>query len=97
MRSLDRHSVGRLSWPESPDGHQSVAGSRRQPRRRQRSERRRKSTLLKAIAGLARAAGRVKLGGAYLIQQSLSPRGRDVAHLPQSLPQPTPLVAYEAA
>jgi iron complex transport system ATP-binding protein len=55
-----------------------------------------KSTLLKAIAGLVQAEGRVTLDGADLLQQRLGDRVRNVAYLPQSLPQATPLVAYEA-
>jgi iron complex transport system ATP-binding protein len=55
-----------------------------------------KSTLLKAIAGLVRAQGSARLDGEDLLRQRLGDRVRNVAYLPQSLPQPTPLVAYEA-
>lgn len=55
-----------------------------------------KSTLLKAIAGLIRARGKVMLNGEDLMRVPLGDRVRHVAYLPQSLPQATPLVAYEA-
>lgn len=54
-----------------------------------------KSTLLKAIAGLRPATGRVLLNGTDLT--TLPPRERlqRVGYLPQTLPQATSLVAYE--
>lgn len=55
-----------------------------------------KSTLLKSIAGLARAKGEILLDGHDLNALSLADRVRHVAYLPQSLPQPTSLIAYEA-
>ena len=55
-----------------------------------------KSTLLKALAGLIRASGRLVLHGEDLAGLAFAERVRRVAYLPQSLPQPTTLVAYEA-
>lgn len=54
-----------------------------------------KSTLLKAVAGLRPAQGRVWLEGTDLA--TLAPRERlhRVGYLPQALPQSTSLVAYE--
>lgn len=55
-----------------------------------------KSTLLKAIAGLRAASGRILLGDTDLTQLPLTRRVRLVGYLSQALPQPTSLVAYEA-
>jgi iron complex transport system ATP-binding protein len=55
-----------------------------------------KSTLLKSIAGLARSTGKIALDGRDLNALSFAERVRHVAYLPQSLPQPTSLIAYEA-
>lgn len=54
-----------------------------------------KSTLLKAIAGLVPARGLVELGGTDLSTLSTRERLRRVGYLPQALPQPTSLLAYE--
>lgn len=55
-----------------------------------------KSTLLKAIMGLVAYRGVIALGGQDLARLPRAGRVREVAYLPQSLPQQTPLVAYEA-
>lgn len=55
-----------------------------------------KSTLLKAIAGLRPAAGRIALDGEDLSAMAPHRRVRLVGYLPQALPQGTSLVAYEA-
>ena len=56
-----------------------------------------KSTLLRAIAGLGKLqAGRITLGGTSLPDLSPAKRAALVGYLPQSLPPPSPLVAYEA-
>ena len=55
-----------------------------------------KSTLLRALAGLQQARGRAVLDGTDLMAADGAHRLRTVAYLPQSLPQPTPLLAYEA-
>lgn len=55
-----------------------------------------KSTLLKAIAGLRIAQGEICLGTQNLAALSPRERLRMVGYLPQSLPQTTSLVAYEA-
>ena len=54
-----------------------------------------KSTLLKAIAGLRPSQGAITLGADEL--GALAPRQRlaRVGYMPQALPQPTSLVAYE--
>lgn len=54
-----------------------------------------KSTLLKAIAGLRPAQGRVLLEGTDLATLAPRERLRRVGYLPQALPQSTSLVAYE--
>ncbi len=54
-----------------------------------------KSTLLKAIAGLVPAQGQVGLAGTDLATLSTRERLRRVGYLPQALPQPTSLLAYE--
>lgn len=54
-----------------------------------------KSTLLKALAGLRPASGRVILEGADLGTLPPRERLRRVGYLPQALPQSTSLVAYE--
>ncbi|AGA34299.1 ABC transporter related protein [Thioalkalivibrio nitratireducens DSM 14787] len=54
-----------------------------------------KSTLLRAVAGLRRYRGEILLDGHDLAWLSLTERLRRVGYLPQSLPQPSALVAYE--
>lgn len=54
-----------------------------------------KSTLLKAIAGLRPASGRILLDGEALDTLAPRERLRRVGYLPQALPQSTSLVAYE--
>lgn len=55
-----------------------------------------KSTLLKAIAGLRPAHGRILLDGEDLNACTARERLRRVGYLPQALPQASSLVAYEA-
>jgi iron complex transport system ATP-binding protein len=55
-----------------------------------------KSTLLRGIAGLGRASGTIVLDGVSLPPLSAAKRAALVGYLPQSLPSPSPLVAYEA-
>jgi iron complex transport system ATP-binding protein len=55
-----------------------------------------KSTLLRAIAGLGKATGTIALDGTDLPRLSPARRAARVGYLPQSLPPPSPLVAYEA-
>lgn len=55
-----------------------------------------KSTLLRGIAGLGRASGTITLDGVSLPALSAARRAALVGYLPQSLPPPSPLVAYEA-
>ncbi|MDQ7735468.1 ABC transporter ATP-binding protein [Halomonas sp. SpR1] len=55
-----------------------------------------KSTLLKAIAGLQPSSGRMQLNDIDLATLSGAARMRHVGYLPQTLPQATTLVAYEA-
>lgn len=55
-----------------------------------------KSTFLKAVAGLRPAKGQIHLGELELSALRGATRMRHVGYLPQSLPQPTSLVAYEA-
>ena len=54
-----------------------------------------KSTLLKAIAGLRRATGQIVFDGIDLTQLGSSERLRRVGYLPQHLPPPNALLAYE--
>lgn len=54
-----------------------------------------KSTLLKAIAGLVRARGRIELDGEALDRLPHAERMRRIGYLPQALPQSTSLVVYE--
>ena len=54
-----------------------------------------KSTLLKAIAGLRPAQGRIQLGDTDLVTLSTRQRFARVGYMPQALPQSTSLVAYE--
>lgn len=49
-----------------------------------------KSTLLKAVAGLVPAGGQIRLAG-----QDVSQQRHAIGYLPQSLPQPSALLAYE--
>lgn len=55
-----------------------------------------KSTLLKAIAGLLPASGALRINEIDLGSLSGAARMRHVGYLPQTLPQATTLVAYEA-
>ena len=55
-----------------------------------------KSTLMRGIAGLGRTAGTIALDGVSLPGLSAAKRAALVGYLPQSLPPPSPLVAYEA-
>ncbi|MCZ8095969.1 MAG: ABC transporter ATP-binding protein [Acidovorax sp.] len=55
-----------------------------------------KSTLLKAVAGLRPAQGRVWLEGTDLTTLAPRERLRTVGYLPQALPQSSSLMAYEA-
>lgn len=55
-----------------------------------------KSTLLKALAGLRGAHGRAVLDGADLLALPVGRRARQVGYLPQSIPQASSLIAYEA-
>ena len=54
-----------------------------------------KSTLLKAIAGLVRAQGRIELDGVALDGLGHAERMCRVGYLPQALPQGSSLVVYE--
>lgn len=54
-----------------------------------------KSTLLKAIAGLRRATGQIVFDDVDLAQLNLTERLRRVGYLPQHLPPPNALLAYE--
>lgn len=55
-----------------------------------------KSTLLKAIAGLASCRGTVILNDENITAKSQRARSQMIGYLPQTLPLPTTLVAYEA-
>ncbi|AVM74282.1 ABC transporter ATP-binding protein [Magnetospirillum gryphiswaldense] len=55
-----------------------------------------KSTLLRALAGLLPASGRAELDGLDLLRAPALHRLRQVGYLPQTLPQASPLLAYEA-
>jgi len=55
-----------------------------------------KSTLLKGIAGLCSAQGRVRLDGEELTRLDAAQRLQRVGYLPQLLPQGSALVVYEA-
>lgn len=55
-----------------------------------------KSTLLRALAGLLPAGGRAELDGLDLLRAPATHRLRQVGYLPQTLPQSSPLLAYEA-
>jgi iron complex transport system ATP-binding protein len=55
-----------------------------------------KSTLLRAIAGLWRADGRIVLDGTNLLAMPPAERMRHVGYLPQSPPYESALIAYEA-
>ncbi|MBI2242084.1 MAG: ABC transporter ATP-binding protein [Magnetospirillum gryphiswaldense] len=55
-----------------------------------------KSTLLRALAGLQPAHGRAVLDGTDLFTASAAHRLRQVGYLPQTLPQASPLLAYES-
>ncbi len=55
-----------------------------------------KSTLLRAVAGLVASRGTVRLDGEDLAALPPVARLRRVGYLPQALPQPSSLVAYEA-
>ena len=55
-----------------------------------------KSTFLRSIAGLEKCHGLVELDKDDLQQQSMYDRMRRVGYMPQILPQPTSLTAYES-
>ncbi|WP_226383090.1 ABC transporter ATP-binding protein [Burkholderia savannae] len=55
-----------------------------------------KSTLLRAIARLVRARGAVSLGRVDLLRGSRREHMRRVGYLPQTLPQASTLLVYEA-
>lgn len=55
-----------------------------------------KSTFLRSIAGLAKFQGLVELDQKDLQGQSMYQRMRRVGYMPQILPQPTSLTAYES-
>ncbi len=55
-----------------------------------------KSTLLRALAGLIPAVGRVTLGGRDLLSMSLPERATHVAFMPQTLPQGVALTVFES-
>lgn len=55
-----------------------------------------KSTLIKAIAGLRPSRGHIWLDGSDLAQLSGQERLRRIGYLPQALPQPSSLRAYES-
>lgn len=55
-----------------------------------------KSTLLRALAGTGRYSGTVHIDGEPLQGMSFLRRVGMIGYLPQELPQPTTLVAYEA-
>lgn len=55
-----------------------------------------KSTLLRGIAGLHQASGRVMLNGQDLNRQPQVERAQQIVYLPQSLPERTRLCAFEA-
>lgn len=54
-----------------------------------------KSTLLKSLAGVQPASGSMMLHEEPLAQGGVDQRVRQVGYLPQTLPQPVPLIAYE--
>lgn len=55
-----------------------------------------KSTLLKALAGLVRAEGRVQFGGAELLRMPLAARADRIGFMPQALPQGVALSVLES-
>ncbi|HDR9509969.1 ABC transporter ATP-binding protein [Burkholderia cepacia] len=55
-----------------------------------------KSTLLRALARLASATGRATFGSLDLLCGSRREHTRQVGYLPQTLPQPSSLLVYEA-
>ncbi|THF64517.1 ABC transporter ATP-binding protein [Pseudothauera nasutitermitis] len=55
-----------------------------------------KSTLMRALAGLQRATGSVKLGGRELIGLSLAEHARHITYMPQTLPQGVALTVLES-
>lgn len=55
-----------------------------------------KSTLLRALAGLQRASGSVRVGGEELIGRPLDAWARRVTYMPQSLPQGVALSVLES-
>lgn len=55
-----------------------------------------KSTLLKSIAGLQHASGKVWLNDTELLSMPSAERVQKVSYLPQSLPQSTSLLVWEA-
>ncbi len=55
-----------------------------------------KSTLLRALAGLQGYKGRVHLNGEHIDEMAHLKRASIIGYLPQTLPQATTLIAYEA-
>ncbi|MCO8626740.1 ABC transporter ATP-binding protein [Burkholderia multivorans] len=55
-----------------------------------------KSTMLRALARLASSSGRATFGGFDLLGGSRREHMRQVGYLPQTLPQPSSLLVYEA-
>ncbi|MDQ8023290.1 MAG: ABC transporter ATP-binding protein [Moraxellaceae bacterium] len=55
-----------------------------------------KSTLMRALAGLQKATGSVRLGGQELIGLSLAEHARRVTYMPQTLPQGVALSVLES-
>lgn len=55
-----------------------------------------KTTLLRGLAGLARASGSIRFGGTELIGLSAAAHARYVTYMPQNLPQRVALTVYEA-
>lgn len=55
-----------------------------------------KTTLLRALAGLQKASGSVKLGDSELLNMDLAQHARLITYMPQSLPQRVGLTVLEA-
>lgn len=55
-----------------------------------------KSSLLRTLAGMQPCEGRVHMNGVALCDRKTHARGGLIGYLPQTLPQPTTLIAYEA-
>lgn len=54
-----------------------------------------KTTLLRGLAGLARASGTVRLDGEDMLALAPAQRARHVSYMPQALPQRVALTVYE--